>query len=214
MFRRFDLGESRTSLVDQFYGAGIFLTPKKEVAGRYADANRNIGFPPEILDDLKRANPDAGAFAQALYRKGPAAWDEFAVEQDDGGIRVDEAQVDGLDPNEIGDMVDYVIGSKTKPVGSDSGPLALFSQQTGLPSYLYDLLDTLGLNSFKYRPKVYKVRVKVERPLVTDSRTEAKQARSKGYDSVVYYGRGLVNDVPEVAVFDPRKVSILGVEAW
>ena len=62
LFQRFSLSRSRDELNDKFYGNGIFLVPKKTVAGQYADANRNIGFDPSIIDDLKRVNRGAGAF--------------------------------------------------------------------------------------------------------------------------------------------------------
>ena len=69
-FKVFDLAYSRDELVDQFYGKGIFLTPSKRVAAQYANANRNMGLPKSVISDLKRANPNAGAFLQALYEMG------------------------------------------------------------------------------------------------------------------------------------------------
>jgi hypothetical protein len=206
LFRRFDLSRARGELVERFYGRGIFLTPKKAVAGQYADANRNIGFDPEVLDDLKRINPEAGAFAWALYRKGSAAWDDY-----DWNALAHE--IGGVDPNDVGDLVDYVIGSKTEPARGDE-PVMFFNQSTGMPGYVYDLLDTLGIKSFKYRPKVYTVSVKVSNPLITDSQAEARRARSNGYDSVVYHGPNTVDHAPEVAVFDPSRVRIRRVERW
>jgi hypothetical protein len=52
-FRAFDMSKSRGELVDKFYGAGIFLTPSKRVAEKYANANRNIGFDPEIIGGVR-----------------------------------------------------------------------------------------------------------------------------------------------------------------
>jgi len=203
-FRKFDLSKSRDELVNQFYGSGIFLTPKKSVAGRYANANRNIGFPPEIIKDFKRVWPLGGAFMEALYKQGDSAWEAFDWQSDPA--LEDKAQ-------DIADATDWIIGTKTKrPTGG--GFANIFSMDSGMPEYVYDTLEELGLNSLKYRPKVYTVTVNVKNPLVTASKSEARGAKSKGYDSVIFTGDDLVDGVPEVAVYDPRKVAIQRVEEW
>ncbi len=203
-FRKFDLSKSRDELVNQFYGSGIFLTPKKSVAGRYANANRNIGFPPEIIKDFKRVDPKGGAFMEALYKQGDSAWETFDWQSDPA--LEDKAQ-------DIADTTDWIIGTKTKRL-TGGGFTSIFSMDSGMPEYAYDELDELGLNSLKYRPKVYTVTVNVKNTLVTASKSEARGAKSKGYDSVIYTGSDLVDGVPEVAVFVPRKVAIKKVEEW
>lgn len=223
-FRTFSLERSRTELVEKFYGAGIFLTPSKRVADQYATANRNVGFDPEIIDDLKRRNPNAGAFLQALYDHGKDGWEKYW--KDHGFWRENpppgEGQLDsegfekhlgGIDPNTLGDISGYIIGSKTKPLGSDDeGVINIFNQSTGAPDWLYDNLDQIGLDSTDYRPKVYTVEVTVKNPLITKSKSAARSARSKGYDSVIFYGADLVQGVPEVAVFNPRDVRVTHVD--
>lgn len=221
LFRRFDINTSRDELVNKFYGRGIFLSPYKWVAERYADANRNIGFDPSIIDDLKRKNPRAGWFLNLLYKGGDDVWLDAIKEagfwKDDPGPG--EAAVDhvgfqnylGVDPNDLTPIAQYTVGSAVKPLGDDSA-LSLFSTATGAPSWLYDTLDEVGLNSKVYRPKVYTVTVKVRNTLVTASKSQARGARSKGYDSVVFYGSDLVGGVPEIAVFDPRNVRINKIE--
>lgn len=221
-FRKFDLSKSREDLVNQYYGAGIFLTPSKRVAEAYADANRNIGFPPEIIEDLKRKNPNAGSFLQTLFDHGREGWEIYWKEngfwRDDplpgqGAVDLEgfEDHLGGIDSNDIGDLSDYIIGTKGKPKG-DEGPVNIFNQSTGAPSWLYDLLDKLGLDSDQYRPKVYTVEVTAERTLVTSSKAQARKARQQGYDAVIYYGTDLVQNVPEVALFDPRNIRITRVE--
>ena len=118
-----------------------------------------------------------------------------------------------MDANEIGDLAPWIIGSKVKKLG-EGDPVNIFNMSSGMPGWVYDLLDTLGLDSKKYRPKVYTVTVKVDNPLVTDSKAEARKAKSMGYDSVIYYGSGTVDNVPEVAVYDPSKVAIKNVQVW
>lgn len=217
-FKAFDLSRSRDELVDRFYGKGIFLTPSKRVAESYAEANRNIGFDPSIIQDLKRVNPAAGKFLEMLYKVGGSdAWETFLQKEgfwEPGQAADMEAFEDylGVDPNSLTDIAEYIIGSKEKFSGGEPDALDLFSTSTGAPEYLYDTLDEVGLDSEKYRPKVYTVVVRVQNPLVTARKSEARKARSKGYDAVIFHGSDLVRGVPEVAVFDPRKVKISKVE--
>lgn len=214
LFHKFDMGKSRNELVDNYYGAGIFLTPSKVIAERYANANRNIGFEPDLINDLKRKNKAAGGFMEDLYHRGIDAWDtvfakaKAAYPELDPGIATDKYL--GVDSNLVDDVCGYIIGSKIKPLGTDAP--TLFSQSSGAPDWLYDNLDTLGIDSSKYRPKVYTVVVTVRNPLITASKSQAKSARQKGFDSVVFYGSDLVSGIPEVAVFNPSDVKIRNIE--
>lgn len=221
-FSEFDLSKSRRELVDQFYGDGIFLTPSKRVARLYASANRNVGLPPSIIDDLAARNRAAGAFMRALYTLGDDAWEVYAHENgfwDDDpppGVGMLDAEAFeaslGVDPNSLSDISRYIIGSKNRLMAREPSAMDLFFPTSGAPNWLYDTIASVGLDADVYRPKVYTVTATVSRPLVTASQARARRARSQGYDSVVYHGRDLVDDEPEVAVFDPRDVRIDGVE--
>jgi hypothetical protein len=208
------MARSRNELVDNYYWVGIFLTPSKVVAEKYANANRNIGFEPDTISDLKRKNRAAGEFMEDLYHRGVDAWDTIfevakaAHPEVDPGIAVDKYL--GVDSNLVDDVCGYIIGSKIKPLGTDAP--TLFSQSSGAPDWLYDNLDTLGIDSSKYRPKVYTVVVTVHNPLITASKSQARAAKKKGFDSVVFYGSDLVAGVPEVAVFNPSDVKIRNIE--
>ncbi len=223
-FKAFDMAHSRDELVDQFYGKALFFTPSKHVAERYANANRNMGLPKSVLSDLKRANPHAGAFLQTLYDMGSEAWETFARDQgfwdDDpppGVGKFDSVEFErylGVDGNTLMDISQHILGTKYNARDPDELEelMDIFNPSTGSPDWVYSNLDEVGLDSEAYRPKVYTVVVKVENTLVTASKSEARRARSKGYDSVLYHGADLVGGVPEVAVYDPRRVRILRVE--
>ncbi len=217
LFKAFDIAKSRTDLVDRFYGVGIFLVPSKRVAEQYANANRNIGFDPDIIEDLKRVNPGAGAFMELLFRKGDAAWNEMTAEA--LGVAPEDLwptigkTLGGADANTVADVCRLIIGSKLKSgLDEDDQTLNIFNTATGVPEYTYKMLDELGLESFKYRPKVYTVTVTASNPLITTSKSQARSARSKGYDCVVYHGADLVSGVPEVVVYKPSDAKITHVE--
>lgn len=215
-FTSFEMGKSRLELVERFYGAGIFFVPSKHIAEQYAGANRNMGLEPDIIGHLKSKNPKAGAFMESLYKHGKEAWDMLIEE-----VKASDPQAQddlmgalekhlGVDPNLLDDVCGYIEGSKIKPLGTDSGNI--FDMTTGAPSWLYDEVDKLGLNGDVYRPKVYTCSIRVKNPLITASKSQAKAARSKGYDSVIFYGSDLVGGVPEVAVFNASDVRITHVE--
>lgn len=224
LFRSFDMARSRGELNEGYYGNGIFLTPKKRVAELYANANRNIGFTPSIVADLKRKKPAAGRFLEILVEHGDGGW-RFALKEAGFWREVPgpgEGHVDlvgfedylGVVPNDVSDLAAYIIGSKVMPLGSDTDSVLeeLMGRATGAPDYVYDNLDSLGLDSKTYRPKVYTVSVTCSNPLVTKRKAQARNARSKGYDSVFFYGSDLVQGVPEVAVYSPRNVKIRKIE--
>jgi hypothetical protein len=216
LFRTFSLDKSRDDLVNEYYGRGIFLTPSKRVAEKYANANRNIGFDASIIDDLKRKNPNAGAFLKSLYDHGTDAWEIYPKERGlwDPAVGYSGGWFEehlGVDSNTLQDIADYIIGSKSKPLAA-SGPVNIFNMSSGMESGVYYLLDEVGLNSKVYRPKVYTVSVTVSNPLITASKSKASKARSQGHDSVVYHGTDLVSGVTEVAVFNPRNVKVKKIE--
>ena len=220
-FRQFSTSHVRTELVNKFYGGGLFFTPSERVARQYADANRNIGFPTSLVDDLRSKNRKAGAFLRGLCERGTDFWDDLTRESlglsegDDYTEAVQEV-AGGVDPNTLADLSHWVIGSKRDAPSLDGGFVDIFSTSTGMPDYVYGMLDEIGLESFDYRPKVYTVRLSgLGRVLVTKKKPEARQARARGYDAVVFCGSDLVGGVPEVAVFDPSKAKVVKVElAW
>lgn len=226
-FSEFDIAKSRDELVNEFYGRGIFLTPSKSVAWKYANANRNMGLPVSVIDDLSQVNRNAGSFLRALYEKGHAGFEPYARAHgfwrddpapgegmfDSGGF---DRHLGGVDANTLIDIAAHIIGSAKKQAPPDASQelMDLFhgSGGTGSPDWLYDNLDEVGLDSTKYRPKVLTVVVRVDNPLVTASKAEARKAPSKGYDSVVYYGSDLVGGEAEVAIYDASKAKITHVE--
>lgn len=215
-FNKFDMTKSRVNLVNTYYGVGLFFSPSKKVAWRYADANRNIGFEPEIIDDMKKVNRNAGDFLEQLVKKGVDAWTDLFADlkkayPDQEAWEIIPEYFQGIDPNTLDDFASYVLGSQTRPL-EDNGPVNIFSVRTGLPDHIYDSLDEAGLDSKKYRPKVYTVTATANKVLVTPSKSQARSARRKGYDAVIYYGSDLVGGIPEVALFDASHIRITHVE--
>jgi hypothetical protein len=211
-FETFDLAQSRRDLVDAYYGDGIFLTPSRRVAARYARANRNTGLPTSLIDDLRARNPAAAEMLQALYDHGTEdAWEVYMGAHNIGRLADLELHL-GVDPNRLMDVSHYIVGAKTPPVSESSLHDLFGGGSTGAPHWLYDELEEIGLDAATYRPKVYTVRAYCRRPLVTASRAAARRARERGFDAVVFYGADLVDGVPEVAVFDPARAVVTGVE--
>ena len=223
-FTSFDIAKTRKELVDKFYGGvAVFLTPKSRIAADYAYSARNTGFSESIVDDLKQRNPKAGLFLDILVSEGHDAWDKHWTPEILGIAPEDYWDVlketaGGCDPNDLASVAQWVIGTNMKDDRQGDDASALMSLLTGgsvggTPSYMFDTLDEIGLDSSVYRPKVYKVSVSgLINPMLTKSRGQAQIAKKKGYDSVVWFGADLVGNVPEVVVFDTHKIKIVSVE--
>jgi len=221
----FDINKSRKELVDKFTGVGIFLTPSKKVAWDYATSSRNKGFPESLVGDLKKVNGPAGEFLEFLVKHGQPGWELFWKKHNlmrdnpppgEGQLDTERFKsiLGNVDPNTIMDVAQHVIGTAYEsPKGDDNGLLDLFGgTSSGTPDWLYASLDELGLDSSRYRPKVYKVSAHGTRVLVTSNQEEARRAFANGYDAFVFTGEDLVGGVPEVAVIDGNQVEILDIE--
>lgn len=223
-FSSFDASKSRKDLVDKYTGTGIFLTPSKKVAWKYATASRNKGLPVEVIDDVKKVNPHAGEFLETLYKHGQPGWEMFWKEK--GFLRDAPKDGEGLldaeafqsylnaDPNSLMDVATFIEGTAYEgSPGDETNLLDLFSGASqGAPDWLFDTLSSLDVDSTKYKPKVYKVSTQASHVLVTADKDEAKRAFSLGYDAFVFSGEDLVDGVPEVAIRDGSQVNILDVE--
>lgn len=205
-FTKFDLSYAREDLVDQFYGRGIFLTPSRSVASRYARANRNYGLPKSLLTDLP---PKVRPLMLAFYEHGRDGWNLYT--ESTGLDFSDIKEAIGVDPNDIADIAGYIEGSKYELFGSDDS-LSLFNESTGRPGWVLDSLAKIGVDPRPYTPKVYTVTASCENPLVTRSKSEARSAPSRGYDCTIFHGPDLVGGVPEVVFYDPSRVKIIGVD--
>lgn len=205
-FTKFDLSYAREDLVDQFYGRGIFLSPSKSVASKYARANRNYGLPKSLLTALP---PKVRPLMLAFYDHGRDGWNLYT--ESTGLDFSDIKESIGVDPNDVADIAGYIEGSKYELFGSVDS-LSLFNESTGRPGWVLDSLEKIGVDPRPYTPKVYSVQVKAERPLVTRSKSVARAAPSRGYDCTIFHGPDLVGGVPEVVFYDPSKVKIIGVD--
>ena len=219
MFSSFDPAYIRAQS-NMKVGSGIYLTPDKDIARGYATGARNAVLPARVVDDLERVNPAAGKMLRLLVQRGnEESWDEiYALAKqsypNESGTDAVERMI-GTDPNHLLDISHHVAGSRTAQRQEDS----LFSLwgiggPSGVPWYVYDYLDQVGVDSKIYRPKVYTLLVSgVRNVLVTGDGDVGRRARAQGHDAVVYTGSDVEDGVPEVVVFDPSKVRVVDVEA-
>ena len=214
-FDQFNLDYARQQLVNEFYGSGFFFVPKESIAWDYAHANRNAGLPVSVIDDIARIKPNFAVFLRLMYENGyEKGWDLYVQRVGLQQLQRTDFLIDGVDMNVGYDIYENIEGrfwENTQPSLHD-----LFSGSTvGVPDFVYKELDALGVDSNKYKPKVYTVAIRgVKNVLATDSMEEARQARAKGYDAVIYHGERTVRGVPEIAVWDPSKLTIVKKEVF
>ena len=221
-FQRFDTAYIRHDLINRFYKApGVFLTPSRAVAENYADAARNAMIPVEITTDLTGKNRGAGEILTRLVQEGQDAWDSLymdakaAFPDARNPLEALEQMAGGIDPNKLMDLAKHIDGSRFTEAREAESLFDLWSGSVrSTPVWVFDDIDRMGLDSSKYRPKVYTVEVSgLEKVLVTQSEVEAGKAKASGYDAVVFCGGAdLVGGVPEVVVFDPARVKVLKVD--
>lgn len=204
-FNKFDMSYVREELVNSFYGKGIFFTPSKEIAWEYALANRNYGLPSSVIEEVSRQYPKAGAFMLLQHEVGySASWDVLVSMGFDFALDT----LDGLDPNNVSDVVPYIIGAQDPVIQEQT----LFGSRLMVPDYIFETLEEWGIDTTPYKPKVYVCLCRASNVLVTNNMSEAKRAPKQGYDGVVYHGSQLVGGVPEVAIHNSKNIKILRVD--
>lgn len=200
-FDAFDAEKTRTDLVDLYYGSGLFFVSREDIAWDYAHAARNADLPVSVVDDVERAHPEIGRFMRRSMVSGGLEWPEEWA-------HLPQREIDLF--YEAASVVPYVEGSRV-PCTRLSAFEELLGATPGITLSAYKgLHELLGKKAEDYFPRVYMAIVKARNPLVTNELDVARVARRDGYDSVVYFGDHAVGGVPEVAVFDPSQVTILG----
>lgn len=213
-FKKFDISQSKRELNNKYYGDGIFFTTDKNVAQKYANANRNIGFPISIIKDLKTKNKEAGDFLYDLWKYGNDTWElpKYQKPNKFGGIGTFADGFNGIDANDLADIAEYIIGTKLKRGSTNNDFINIFDTSTGMPYYMYELVEEIGLDKLKYYPKIYTVKLQSPKVVVASNKKEVDKAKKDKQDAVVYTGKDMVDDIPEIAVFDANIIKILKVE--
>ena len=105
-FDKFDMSFLREWRAEMFLGKGIFLTPSREVAEKYADANANGDLPITILKDAEKIDKKLAKFMSDLYYKGNITWeDSTKFIQDEWNFPID--------PNDVCNLVNLIPGSQS-----------------------------------------------------------------------------------------------------
>ena len=204
-FDKFRIAKSRSDANAQFQGDGIFFTTDRMVAAKYATASRNANFEFGIIKELKRKNKNVGEIAERLYYKGDSIF------QDKDTLRLLKlVEDDGVDANDIADLVEWIAGSKTEMSGGGGTALTMFSNSTlSVPNHIVEIARKFGVKKNLLEPTIYEVKVTGKNILVTSSQQKAKSAFNNGYDAVIYTGSGTVDDVAEIIIYNEDNVNII-----
>lgn len=222
-FKRFDAKYMREELLNhpEYVGNGFFFSVTKKTAYTYADSTRNsvITFD-EVFPLLKKSlRSDLYEYAVHIYKHG---WDEKLREILES--RAPEGQPLGeyldslpVDLNNIVDIVDSIDGSHEKTQERDDTLNSLMSFFSGSSSSGRESvaigLEEIGINADSIRPKILTCIVKADNVKLVRDLKEAKSARRDGYDAIIWYGgEHLVNNEPEVVIFNPRNIRISKVD--
>jgi hypothetical protein len=209
-FKKFDMSFLRKERTDQFTGDGIFLTPDKYVARRYADSNINNSLPITILKDAEKIDPELADFMNSLYYKGNITWSLPKFEKLIHNWKFP------IDPNDVAELVNLIPGSQSeKDYIADSsqnnnGFFNIFSTHTSALDYYHiEYLEKLGFGD--YNPKVYTVIIHpTDSVLVSNNIEKIRIAKN---DIIISYNvPDLIDDIPEIIVRNPNLLEVIKKE--
>ena len=213
-FDRFDSGRNRTELNEKYQGDGFHFSPDPRVASRYADADRNrLLRKQDIYPLVEKRFPGRiyKLFKDVVENGYSHAWD---VSDDEVRAIIKAGDDAGIDLNSLLDLAEVVEGSRYHAGRADNAdPAAVFSAIFGgstgdfLTEYGINEMVSMGLDAAAPTQNVIPAYLKANNLLVTDSREDARLARSKGYDGVLYSGDDIVDYVHEYVVFDPTQIK-------
>lgn len=222
-FRDFDDKYMRDDLLNQpqFIGSGFFFAVSWKTAYKYADSGRNSVITyDEVFPLLKKGlSREVYQYAKHLYHHG---WDENLTEMinsrsPEGLTRGQYLDTLGIDMNDLVDVVDAIEGSHgmSQAQADELGEImGIFSgnSSSGRHSVAY-ILEELGIDPNPILPKILTCRVKADNVKLVKDLVEAKLAKREGYDAIVWYGgEHLVNDEPEIVIFNPHNISVTNVK--
>lgn len=223
----------RTPLNDNYQGDWFCFTASKDVAWKYADAARNQNLNRELFfEDLKNIlnksqNPDRDYIYQLCENIVSLGYDEGfdAIYQQIKNDKKTEEPEHYLfhqvihnicneldfDFNDLCDLLEYVEGSKYNHNHDDINFIAnlLNAQIEYLPHYLVDDMKLMGFDKSIPQPRIIECEISATKILTTNNPSEAKKAKSLGYDLVIYNGDGTVDGEPEYLVLSPQQISLI-----
>lgn len=204
-FRNFDAARHRSILNSNYQGDAFHFSTSPAVASEYSTAARNQFFRQYDLFEAaeKVLPPSATQLLRGLVNEGHSTWQKYSEEETRQFL--DTCLCAGIDINDLVDLSQHVEGSASNQSRED---YTLFAQHhdCDLPDYIIDIAVSLGLADAVPTPIVMPVYLRCENTLYTDDRQQAREAQSKGYDSVCYSGEGLVDQEPEWMVFDATNI--------
>ena len=204
-FRNFDAARHRSILNNNYQGDAFHFTTSPEVASEYSTAARNQFFRQhDLFEAADKAMPSSASnLLKGLVNEGHATWEKYSEE--DMRQFIDTCLCSGIDLNDLVDLSQYVEGSASQRAGEDYNLFAQY-HDSDMPEHIVDIAVSLGLADAVPTPIVMPVYLRCENTLYTNDREQAREAQSKGYDSVCYSGEDTVDQEPEWLVFSSQNI--------
>lgn len=215
-FNNFDISFLRQWRADMFLGKGVFLTPEKYIAEKYADANANGDLPITLLEDAKKIDKDLAEFMHDLYYKGNSTWDDPKTKDlIDKWHRKKDRKKGDVDLNDVAELVNLIPNSQSekdyRKDKDDNGSFVNFFSTYHSALSIHQIRDLEKLGFGNYYPKIYTVYIKgTNSVLLSNSISEIKKSN---HDIVIAYNvDNLIGDIPEIIIKNTNLLSILKKE--
>lgn len=208
-FEEFDLERSYEGR-NIMLGAGkaIYLSPTRELADRYKYASSNASFDKQVLNEIYDKSPLAGQLAKDIYTLGYSdGWSRFLESNPSG---VDLLSREGIDANDINDVVDFTRGSKSTIPASVGDELFSMFQENGykqIPDSYIEKAKRIGVRSIPSSPRVVEAKILPSAKIkelgsVDEPIAAGEDAKKQGYDGISFTNSGGSLGT-EIAIFNP-----------
>lgn len=174
-------------------GDGVYFSPNKEVAEKYAGASANANFDISSINEVSKKYPNSARFLKELVEKGDDAWKNKSLWK--------LSEKEGIDPNLLSDVSEYIYGSKTYKIESSGDEIMRLlgsgKQTLDIPDYIIEKAKKIGISEPKRQVKEVFISPNAK---VFETKDRKLAQNIKGYDVIKITDKQGVDGVPEYLV--------------
>ena len=191
----------------------MYFSEAPEVSNKYANANANASFDEEVISEVAQKDPMAGKVLENIHKLGHSeGWAKS--KKDLGSDLIEQLDQNGIDPNDLNDISEYIRGAKIYSNNLDESGLDMFNTSTTseIPEVILNMADRLGIKNIPRESRVIdtfldkSIRIK-DLGNVENPKALSISAKKEGFDGVRFTTSESVEGAPEVAIWNTDKIK-------
>tara|TARA_R110000850_G_C9976933_1_gene465598 strand:+ start:229 stop:2901 length:2673 start_codon:yes stop_codon:yes gene_type:complete len=213
-FTEFNINKSFKARGDSFDTPdAMYFSEAPEVSNKYANANANASFDEEVISEVAQKDPMAGKVLENIHKLGHSeGWAKS--KKDLGSDLIEQLDQNGIDPNDLNDISEYIRGAKIYSNNLDESGLDMFNTSTTseIPEVILNMADRLGIKNIPRESRVIdtfldkSIRIK-DLGNVENPKALSISAKKEGFDGVRFTTSESVEGAPEVAIWNTDKIK-------